>query len=170
MSGRGGKLFRLWILNPGLRTLVITESGFSAVAGPKLVSTDGELAHGDIEVRSIPAQHHEDDEEMGSNHIVIVDWFGMRIVHFGDLDQEELTPEQLEVGGEVDVAITQFDNSWSGIGYYNNLGIVCMEQVGPKIVIPHVFISIELAKIATETWPVWYREGPYVIGPGNLPD
>jgi hypothetical protein len=142
-----------------------------AFPGPTLVSTEGELTHGDIEVRSIAAQHNVNYLEMGSNHIIIIDWFGLRIVHFGGLGQRELTPEQLEAIGEVDVAITQFDHAdESGINADNKYGFICMEQVQPKIVIPDMFTSLESALYAAEIWDTWFSEDAFVIGPGNLPD
>ncbi len=66
-----------------------------------------------MSIRGIASVRSASDElqsEGGSNHIYIVDMGGLRIAHFGDIGQEQLTQEQLEALGEVDIALTQLVN------------------------------------------------------------
>ncbi len=54
----------------------------------------------------------------------------------GDIGQNELTEEQLDAIGEIDIAFMQFENSYSRMNLDNLKGFTMIEQVNPRIVIP----------------------------------
>jgi len=84
--------------------------------------------------------------------IMIVDVGGLRIAHFGDIGQDALTDEQLQTLGDVDIAITQFDNSFSDMSVTNKKGFNLMDQLKPKLIIPTAHVSQPAVAIAVEKW------------------
>jgi len=80
---------------------------------------------------------------------------GLRIVHFGDIGQEQLTPEQLDALGQVDIALTQFVNSYSQMSVGNKKGFNLMAQVKPRLIIPtHGGSDMDAIQYAMELWDV----------------
>ncbi len=132
--------------------------------GQKLTMAAGDLSQDDVEIVSLPSAHNAGDElsaEGATNYLFIIDVAGLRIVHFGDIGQDELTEEQLETLGEVDVAITQFVNSYSHMDLKNMKGFNLMDQVQPRLIVPTHFSSSALDLAAerwtgfvAETWPI----------------
>ncbi|MBI5958265.1 MAG: MBL fold metallo-hydrolase [Chloroflexi bacterium] len=123
-----------------------------AFPGQAITVSVGELSVGDVEITSISSAHLPDIEmqdENGSNYIFIIDVAGLRIAHFGDIGQDELTEEQLEALGEVDLAITQFSNSYSAMDLINLKGFNLMDQVNPKLIIPTHF-KLDALEVAVE--------------------
>ena len=77
------------------------------------------------------------------------------VVHFGDIGQEQLTPEQLDALGQVDIALTQFVNSYSQMSVGNKKGFNLMAQVKPRLIIPtHGGSDMDAIQYAMELWDV----------------
>jgi L-ascorbate metabolism protein UlaG (beta-lactamase superfamily) len=124
-----------------------------AFPGQQLNVEEGEINLADVSVKGIKSAHGAYNDIDGSNYIFVVDMAGLRIAHFGDIGQEEFTPEQLDALGEVDVAITQFENSFSQMNLSNKKGFNLMDQLQPKLIIPHHGIgNQEVIEYAIEKW------------------
>lgn len=68
---------------------------------------------------SAPGRENRKD---GSDYIFVVDIGGMRVVHFGDLGRDALTPAQMSAIGHADVAISQLGNAISDVDAANRRG------------------------------------------------
>jgi len=87
-----------------------------------------------IEVTCIPAWHDADEgRERGATAMFLVEVDGVRIVHCGDLGQTRLTPEQIEVLGEIDLLLIPVGGKFTVDGQ-QAAGIV--RQIKPRSVIP----------------------------------
>ncbi len=140
--------------------------------GTSLFVREGKIETADIKIQSIFGSHNEGDgykKEDGTNYIFIIDMDDLRIVHFGDLGQNALTPEQVSTIGEVDIAIMQFYNSYSMMGVNNKKGFNLINQINPKLIIP-THINNEAAKYARTLWDCYYSDGKALsISRRNLP-
>ena len=107
-------------------------------------------------------------------------------MHFGDIGVSALTPEQLAAVGSIDVAITQFDNSYSDVDSQNEKGFQLVEQLQPRLVIPTHQTDQSVAMMTR--WPCFYTDqrsvtftseqlplttsvlfiGPFAFGQGKL--
>ena len=103
-----------------------------------LALTPGELKTRDFHIFNIPAAHSGDTitKDYPSNFFDVFEVDGLRIVHMGDCGQTVLTKEQLKALGKIDIAFTQFENSYSDMTLENKKGFKLLEQLNPKIVIP----------------------------------
>lgn len=137
------------------------------------MTQSGVIEAGDVRIQGITSAHNAGDALMpegGTNYIYLVEVGGLRIAHFGDIGQDTLTSEQLELLGKVDIAITQLANPYSDMSAGNQKGIKLMEQVGPKLIIP-THVNLDAAKLAVARWQGVYNEQSSVtICPSNLPD
>lgn len=145
--------------------------------GQQLCIREGEINTPDVTIKGIASAHtaHAYEEfkpEGGSNYIFIVDMGGLRIAHFGDIGQEQLTEEQLDALGEVDIAITPLESSYSGMDLYNKKGFNLMAQVKPKLIIPtHGSKNKDVIEYAMELWDVFAADTKGVtIDRSNLSD
>jgi len=125
--------------------------------GQQLRMQEGEINLSDVSIRGIASSHspaREIKPGLG-NYIFIVDMGGLRIAHFGDIGQEQLTQEQLDALGEVDIAVTQLVNSYSQMSLRNKKGFKLMAQAQPKLIIPtHGNSDMEAIEYAMELWEV----------------
>ena len=142
--------------------------------GQQLDVKIGEIKMEDVMIRGIASAHYEGAEfrsEGGSNYIFIVDMGGLRIAHFGDIGQDELTPEQLTALGKVDIAITQLSNQFSGMNAANKKGFNLMDQVKPRLIIPTHIFEPSCTKMAVDKWTAYnsYKKS-ISIRPEDLPD
>jgi L-ascorbate metabolism protein UlaG (beta-lactamase superfamily) len=104
------------------------------------------------------AAHNEGDPLLpknGTDYIFVIDIGGLRIAHFGDLGQTALTAGQLEALGDVDIAVTQFENSFSHMDATNKKGFVLMEQVKPRLIL-QTHTSPAAVQYAGTLWPVLF--------------
>ena len=138
------------------------ESSFvNEFPGQQLYIRRGELNQSGISIVGIPSTHtafgnDEFQDENGTNYIFLIEMGGLHIAHFGDIGQDELTPEQLEALGEVDIALTQFVNSFSQMDASNNKGFNLMDQVNPKLIIPtHGNGNMDAMGYANEIWEAY---------------
>ena len=142
--------------------------------GKQLDVKVGEIKLKDVTIRGMASAHSEGDEfkdEGGSNYIFIIDMAGLRIAHFGDIGQDELTPEQLTALGKVDIAITQLANHYSDMTAANRKGFILMDQVKPRLIIPTHVLDPACAKIAADKWSAYesYKKS-LSLSTDNLPE
>ena len=111
-----------------------------AVAGsPFLIEGPGEYEIKEIFIQGIPAFHDEEGgKQRGENTIYAIEAEGMRLCHLGDLGEIELSPEQLEKIGDIDILLIPVG------GVYTidaKIAAKIISQIEPRIVIPmHYYI------------------------------
>jgi L-ascorbate metabolism protein UlaG (beta-lactamase superfamily) len=151
----------------------VNDAFLASFKGQQIFVKEGEIKLPDVTMRGIASAHNASDPlkpENGTNYIYIVDMGGLRIVHFGDIGQDALTPEQLTVLGKVDIAITQFDNSYSNMNVSNKKGFRLMDQVKPRLIIA-THNSLDATKYAATHWTCLYTDQPSVtISRADLSD
>jgi len=101
---------------------------------PLVIKGPGEYEIKGVFVRGIPGFHdNSQGAERGNVTIYTIEAEGMRICHLGDLGQKELSSDQLDKIGEVDILMIPV----GGI-YTINAGeaIKVMAQIEPRIIIP----------------------------------
>ena len=141
--------------------------------GQQIDARAGEIDLPDVKIKSIASAHNANDPmspEKSTNYIFIVDMGGLRIAHFGDIGQDKLTDEQLAALGQVDIAITQFNNDLSNMNNTNEKGINLMAQVKPRVIIP-THLSLSTMTTAMKRWKgyVHIDPGSMKIGRADLP-
>ncbi|GAK48988.1 hypothetical protein U14_00205 [Candidatus Moduliflexus flocculans] len=146
---------------------------FEPFAGAKLMGKEDTLTVNDVTIRSIASAHNEADKivsEKANNYIFLIETGGLRIAHFGDIGQKDMTPEQLQTLGKIDIAITQFENSFSSMNFSNKKGMHLMEQVMPRLMIP-THNGLEISKVTATQWGGYYSDQKSVtITPADLTD
>jgi L-ascorbate metabolism protein UlaG (beta-lactamase superfamily) len=137
--------------------------------GRKLLMAEGELSAADVHVLGIRSEtkvvylgagHEKPIGYRGTmeNFIYIIEMDGVRIAHFGDINQPEFTADQIAKIGNIDVAVMAFDVAWHEVNAQNKVGFKLMQQIRPSIIIPTHF-SIEAAEYAKTLWPCFYASG-----------
>ena len=143
-----------------------------AFPGQQIFDSTGKIELPDVTITGLASAHNVNDpflDKGGTDYIFIIETGGLRIVHFGDIGQEALTNEQLTTIGSVDVAITQFSNSYSNMDVANLKGFHLMDQVKPRLIIPTHSDSATI-KIAVERWAGYYSDSRTVtISSSTLP-
>jgi L-ascorbate metabolism protein UlaG (beta-lactamase superfamily) len=120
----------------------------------------GNIQWPDVTVTTIASAHLPTDPisaDASTDYLFVIETGGLRIVHFGDIGQEALTGEQLQTIGAVDLAITQFSNSFSLMDAANRKGFNLMDQVKPRLVIP-THSDRPTMEIAFGLWSGFYSE------------
>lgn len=147
------------------------EAFVDSFPGDQLNCQAGELIDDDVHIISIPSSHNAGERfrlEGGTNYIFLIEIGGLRIAHFGDIGQDQLTADQLEVLKPVDVAITQLRNPYSDMGMQNLKGFRLMDQVQPRLVIP-THTSLESIQYGLNQWTGYFNEDDSVfIDPSML--
>lgn len=101
---------------------------------PFVASLPGEYEVKDIFIKGIPSFHdNSQGKERGQNTIFTIAAEDMRLCHLGDLGQKELSSEQIDQIGEVDVLFIPVGGLYT-IDAKEAAAIV--NQIEPKIVIP----------------------------------
>jgi len=120
--------------------LLVTHSHFDhsnieAIKGsPFLINEPGEYEIRNVFIKGILSFHDDSQgKERGINVIYSIEAEGIRISHLGDLGQKELTPEQLEELGRIDVLLIPIGGIFT-INAQKAANII--SQLEPKIVIP----------------------------------
>ncbi len=92
---------------------------------------------GDINVIGVAAAHSSDpiNDKRPSNVIYVYELDGLRIAHMGDMGQDELTADQLEKLGQLDIIFSIITNAPT-FGSATEKNIKVIQQLNPKIVIP----------------------------------
>ena len=122
------------------RILLITHqhhdhSNKKAISGsPFLIEEPGEYEINGVYVQGIPAFHdNTQGKERGEVTIYLIETEDIRICHLGDFGQKELTPEQLDQIGDIDILIVPI----GGIYTIDAKGASkIISQIEPKLVIP----------------------------------
>ena len=106
-----------------------------AVAGnPFLIQGPGEYEVKGVYVQGIDSFHDASQgKERGQNTIYTIEVEDLRICHLGDLGQKELTPEQVEKIGEVDILMVPVGGVYT---ISAKEAVKIMSQIEPNIVIP----------------------------------
>ena len=102
--------------------------------GPVLISGPGEYEVKEVFIQGIPSFHDSSlGKERGQNTIYTIETEEIRLCHLGDLGQKELTSEQIEKIGEVDILMIPI----GGIYTISAKEVVkVMSQIEPSIIIP----------------------------------
>jgi len=115
--------------------------------GKQIRMEEGEIDLPKLHIKSIVASHSTaipSKEVGGDNFIFIIDLAGLRIIHFGDLEQTELSASQVAALADVDVAF--------GMVYYPQI-VDIINIVKPHILIPtHIWGSPKF-KFLMQQWP-----------------
>jgi len=101
---------------------------------PFLISGPGEYEIKNIFIQGIYSWHDDKEgEERGENTIYTIEAEDLKLCHLGDFGQKELTEEQLEKIGEIDILMIPIGGVYT-ISARETLKI--MSQLEPKIIIP----------------------------------
>ncbi len=122
-------------------------NNIKAVAGqPLIISGPGEYEIKEVYIQGIPSWHDSvEGKERGANTIYVIDAEDLRVCHLGDLGQKELTEEQLEKIGEVDILMIPVGGNFT---ISEKEAQKIMSQIEPKITIPmHYLIPKLKAKL-----------------------
>jgi L-ascorbate metabolism protein UlaG (beta-lactamase superfamily) len=128
--------------------------------GQQIIMAMGDIRLPDVTVTTIASAHLPTDPisaDSATDYIFVIETGGLRIVHFGDIGQEKLTDEQLATIGKVDLAVTQFSNSFSDMNAANRKGFNLMDQVKPRLIIP-THSDKNTIEIAIGLWTGYYSE------------
>lgn len=99
-----------------------------------LIDRPGEYEANGVFIQGIPASHgNASKEDLGEITIYTIEAEGIKLCHLSDLNQDELTPEQVEAIGDVDILMIPI-----GGGYTIDSATApkIINQIEPKIVIP----------------------------------
>jgi L-ascorbate metabolism protein UlaG (beta-lactamase superfamily) len=104
---------------------------------PFIIDSPGEYEVGGVRVRGIFSYHDTVDNDKGDkrepNTIYTIRVEGIVLAHLGDLGQTQLTEEQLDALGEVDILMVPVGGTYT-IGAKEAVEII--GQIEPKITIP----------------------------------
>jgi L-ascorbate metabolism protein UlaG (beta-lactamase superfamily) len=113
-----------------VKAVSATTSGSS----PFLISGPGEYEVKEVYIQGIHSWHDErEGKERGENTIYTIEAEDLKLCHLGDFGQKELTEEQLEKIGEVDVLMIPVGGVYT---ISAKEAIRVMSQIEPKIIIP----------------------------------
>ena len=101
---------------------------------PFLVSGPGEYDVKGIYIQGIPAFHDATQgKDKGQNTIYTIEAEDLRICHLGDFGQKELTDEQLEKIGDIDILMIPVGGVYT---ISAKEAVKIMSRIEPKIIIP----------------------------------
>jgi len=106
-----------------------------AVSGnPFLISGPGEYEVKGVYIQGIPTRHNEkNSKEEGENTIYTIEAEDLKLCHLGNFNQKELTEEQLEKIGDIDILMIPI----GGVSTLStNEALKIMSQIEPNITIP----------------------------------
>jgi len=99
-----------------------------------LIEGPGEYEIKEVFIQGIPAFHDDlQGKERGGMTIFTIEAEELRLCHLGDLGQKELTPDQLEKIGEIDILMIPIGGNYTISG---KEAVKIMSQIEPKIIIP----------------------------------
>lgn len=103
-------------------------------ASPVVISGPGEYEVKDVFIQGISSFHDSSlGKERGANTIYTIEAEDLRVCHLGDLGQNELTSEQVEKIGNIDILMIPVGGNFT-IGAKEAVKV--MSQIEPSIVIP----------------------------------
>lgn len=99
-----------------------------------VIDGPGEYELRGIYIHGIPSFHDKvGGAERGLNTIYVIKWEEVTLCHLGDLGQEKLDDQQLDLAGNVDVLFVPVGGKYT-INYKEAVGVV--GQIEPKIIVP----------------------------------
>lgn len=111
--------------------------GIAPVSGEKtpfLIDSPGEYEIKEVYIQGIPVWHDDSEgKENGEVTVYIVDCEGLRLCHLGDIGQKELTDDQLEQIGDVDILMIPVGGV---LTISAKEAVKIISQIEPKITIP----------------------------------
>jgi len=120
--------------------LLITHSHFDhsnkrAISGsPFIIDGPGEYEIKNVFIQGIPSWHDEKEgAERGGNTIYTIEAEDLKLSHLGDLGQKELSDEQLNKIGDVDILMIPIGGIYT---IDSKIAPKIISQIEPKIVIP----------------------------------
>lgn len=132
----------------------------------------GSFDLGDIKVTGIPASHTTAaiNTENPDFVIYVVEVDNLRIAFFACCGQEELTKEQLDALGSIDIACITMDDYPGFISVKKATGL--MKQLNPKVIVPlsHGYTPLKdaVAQLETEFGSSHTVEGGFAVDPDNI--
>jgi len=110
-------------------------NNIKAIAGtPFLINGPGEYEIKEVFIQGIPAFHDSSSgKERGVNTIYTIEAEELRLCHLGDLGQKELTPEQIDKIGQVDILMIPTGGVYT---ISAKEAVKIMSQIEPNIIIP----------------------------------
>jgi len=110
-------------------------NNIKAVGGnPFLISGPGEYEIKEVFIQGIPAFHDSSlGKERGANTIYTIEAEDLKLCHLGDLGQKELSPEQVDKIGEVDILMVPVGGVYT---ISAKEAVKVMSQIEPNIIIP----------------------------------
>jgi L-ascorbate metabolism protein UlaG (beta-lactamase superfamily) len=106
----------------------------AVVGDPFVVNTPGEYEIKDVFIQGISSFHDSlSGKEKGVNVIYVIEAEQLRVCHLGDLGQKELSPEQLEKIGQVDILMIPVGGTYT---ISSKEAIKIMSQIEPSVIIP----------------------------------
>ena len=142
-----------------------------AFPGQKVTNTAGEFTFGTTKVKSIDAAHDDNAILPGeaTNHILIVEFAGFKIVALGSTGQLALNPEQLAaIGTDVEIVIGPLQNVGGG-DPTNSKPIDVINQIKPRLVVPS-HTGLEYVQAAGKQWDaMWSGKKSVTIPRSELP-
>lgn len=143
-----------------------------AFPGQQLTTTAGVLDAPGVHIEGIASVHRNDQQPRphgGSNYVYVVEIAELRIAHFGDIGQEELTAEQMAALGPIDIALSQLANPVSDMDALNRKGFRLMQQLAPRLLLP-THLDDESAALLPTYWPGAAEFGDTItVCPSGLP-
>jgi len=114
-----------------------------------LIDGPGEYDIKEVVIEGIASFHdNSQGKEKGINTIYIIETEEIRICHLGDLGQKELTTEQLDKIGDVDILMIPIGGTYT---INSDEAIKIMAQIEPRVIIPMHYhipnLKIKLDKI-----------------------
>lgn len=116
---------------------------------PFVVEGPGEYNVKGVFIKGIHSFHDDvQGEERGTNTIYVLETQNMRVCHLGDLGQKELTNEQIDKIGNVDILMIPVGGVYTING---NEAVRIINQIEPQLVIPMHYkipkLNIKLNKV-----------------------
>ncbi len=110
-------------------------NNIKAVKGePFLIQNPGEYEVKEVFVKGIPASHDDvQGKERGPMTIYTIEAEEMRICHLGDIGQKELTNDQIDAIGSIDILMIPVGGTFT---ISSQEAVKIISQIEPKIVIP----------------------------------
>lgn len=104
---------------------------------PFLIESPGEYEVGGVFVQGIPSFHDASEgKERGTNTIYVIEAEDMRFCHLGDFGEKQLSDDQLEKIGQVDILMIPVGGTFT---IDSSEAQKVIGQIEPKIVIPMHF-------------------------------
>ncbi len=139
--------------------------------GKQLYIEESELSAPGVTIKSIFAKH-DIEQDMGTDTLFVVEMGGLRIVHFGDIDQETFTDRQLAAMGQIDVAISLLAGpNYAPLDPTHRRMLNLIDEMQARLVIP-THVELDAVKMTFEHWPAQFvMEGePFVVSTSMLPE